>query len=70
MARALVTEPRLLLLNDPFSNLEYELRVQMRHDLRSLQRRLGITSILVTHNQEDALSIADRVAVVVDGAIK
>ena len=70
LARALVTEPRLLLLDDPFSNLEYELRVQMRHDLRLLQRRLGITSILVTHDQEDALSIADRVAVVANGAIR
>lgn len=70
LARALVTEPRLLLLDDPFSNLEYELRVQMRHDLRLLQRRLGITTILVTHDQQDALSIADRVAVVAHGAIR
>jgi len=70
LARALVTEPRLLLLDDPFSNLEYELRVQMRHDLRSLQRRLGITTILVTHDQQDALSIADRVAVVAHGMIR
>lgn len=70
LARALVTEPRLLLLDDPFSNLEHELRMQMRHDLRALQRRLGITSILVTHDLEDALSIADRVAVVVHGTIR
>ena len=70
LARALVTEPRLLLLDDPFSNLEYELRVQMRHDLRLLQRRLGITTVLVTHDQQDALSIADRVAVIAHGAIR
>jgi iron(III) transport system ATP-binding protein len=70
LARALVTEPRMLLLDDPFSNLEYELRVQMRHDLCLLQRRLGITSILVTHDREDALSIADRVAVVARGTIQ
>ncbi|WP_301101294.1 ABC transporter ATP-binding protein [Propionivibrio sp.] len=70
LARALVSEPRLLLLDDPFSNLEYELRVQMRHDLYLLQRKLGITSILVTHDQEDALSIADRVAVVAHGTIQ
>ena len=70
LARALVTEPRLLLLDDPFSNLEHELRVQMRHDLLLLQRRLGITTILVTHDQEDALSIADRVAVIAQGTIQ
>ena len=70
LARALVTEPRLLLLDDPFSNLEHELRVQMRHDLRILQRKLGITTILVTHDLEDALCIADRLAVVVHGTIR
>lgn len=70
LARALVTEPRLLLLDDPFSNLEYGLRVQMRHDLRVLQRKLGITTILVTHDLEDALCIADRLAVVVHGTIR
>jgi iron(III) transport system ATP-binding protein len=70
LARALVSEPRLLLLDDPFANVEHELRVQMRHDLRAVQRRLGITSILVTHDLEDALAIADRVAVVVHGRIE
>ena len=70
LARALVTEPRVLLLDDPFSNLEAELRLQMRRDLRLLQRRLGITTILVTHDQDDALSIADRVAVVANGVIQ
>ena len=69
LARALVTEPRLLLLDDPFSNLEQELRMQMRHDLRALQRRLGITTLFVTHDLEDALGIADRIAVVVHGTI-
>lgn len=70
LARALVTEPGLLLLDDPFSNLEQGLRAQMRHDLRMLQRKLGITTILVTHDLEDALSIADRMAVVVHGTIR
>lgn len=70
LARALVHEPRLLLLDDPFSNVEQELRKQMRHDLRTLQRKLGITTILVTHALEDALSIADRLAVVVHGTIR
>lgn len=70
LARALVTEPRLLLLDDPFSNLEHGLREQMRHDLRTLQRKLGITTILVTHDLEDALSIADRLAVLANGTIR
>ena len=70
LARALVTEPRLLLLDDPFSNLEYELRVQMRQDLHTLQRKLQITTILVSHDLEDALSLADRLAVMVQGSIR
>jgi iron(III) transport system ATP-binding protein len=70
LARALVTEPRLLLLDDPFSNLEQGLREQLRRDLRLLQRRLGITAILVTHDLEDAFSIADRIAVVIRGTIR
>ncbi len=70
LARALVTEPSLLLLDDPFSNLEYELRVQMRQDVRRLQRRLGITTVFVTHDREDAMSIADRVAVVANGTLQ
>lgn len=70
LARALVTAPRILLLDDPFSNLEPELRLQMRQDLRQLQRRLGITTILVTHDQDDAFSISDRVAMLADGIIQ
>lgn len=70
LARALVTAPRILLLDDPFSNLESELRLQMRQDLRQLQRRLGITTVLVTHDQDDAFSISDRVAVLADGIIQ
>ena len=70
LARALATGPRLLLLDDPFSNLEYELRAQMRRDLRNLQRKLQITTILVSHDLEDALSLADRLAVMVQGSIR
>ena len=69
LARALMTEPRLLLLDDPFSNLEHELRMQMRRDLRTLQRKLGITVLFVTHDLEDAFSIADRMAVLGHGKI-
>ncbi len=70
LARALITEPRLLLLDDPFSNVEQGLREQLRHDLRHLQRKLGITAILVTHDLDDAFSIADRVAVIIRGTIR
>jgi iron(III) transport system ATP-binding protein len=70
LARALVTEPRLLLLDDPFSNLEQGLREQLRRDLRLLQRKLGITAILVTHDLDDAFSIADRIAVIIHGTIR
>ena len=70
LARALVSSPRLLLLDDPFSNLEQGLRAQMRRDLRFLQRKLGITTVLVTHDLEDALSTADRLAVLVQGSVR
>lgn len=69
LARALVIQPRLLLLDEPLSNLEHPLRLQMRRDLRQLQRKLGITTIFVTHDQEEALSIADRIAVIREGEI-
>ncbi|MEI7612011.1 MAG: ABC transporter ATP-binding protein [Betaproteobacteria bacterium] len=69
LARALVIQPKLLLLDEPLSNLEHPLRLQMRRDLRLLQRKLGITMILVTHDQEEALSIADRIAIIRDGEI-
>ena len=70
LARALMREPRLLLLDDPFSNIEQELRTQMRRDLRALQRRLALTVIFVTHDLDDAFSIADRMAVIGCGGIR
>lgn len=69
LARALMREPRLLLLDDPFSNIEHELRVQMRRDLHALQRKLALTAVFVTHDLDDAFSIADRVAVIGRGSI-
>ena len=63
LARALVIEPAVLLLDEPLSNLDAKLRVDMRGDIRRLQRQLGITAIYVTHDQEEALAISDRIAV-------
>lgn len=63
IARALVYQPKLLLLDEPLANLDAKLRVQMREEIRALQRRLGITAIYVTHDQEEAMSISDRIAV-------
>ena len=70
LARALVLEPRILLLDEPFSNLDAQLRVRMREELTAIQRRVGITSVFVTHDQEEALSIADRIAVMRAGLIE
>ncbi|MCL1965093.1 MAG: ABC transporter ATP-binding protein, partial [Firmicutes bacterium] len=64
-----VIEPQVLLMDEPLSNLDAKLRVQMRGSLKKLQRRLGITTIYVTHDQEEALSISDRIAVMKDGRI-
>ena len=70
LARALVARPRVLLLDEPLSNLDALLREEMRAEIRSLQRRLGITTVLVTHDQEEALAIADRIAVLNAGRIE
>src|SRR3990167_10965055 len=63
IARAIVNEPLLLLLDEPLSALDYNLRKQMRMELKALQRRLGITFVLVTHDQEEALTMSDRIVV-------
>lgn len=70
IARSMVLEPRLLLFDEPLSNLDFKLRVQMRYELRDLQRRLGKTSIYVTHDQTEALALSDRIAVLSQGHIE
>ena len=70
LARTLVIEPQVLLLDEPLSNLDKTLRVQMRQELLALQRRLGITTLFVTHDQEEALSTADRMAVLNHGVVQ
>ena len=70
LARTLAIEPKVLLLDEPLSNLDAKLRVQMRQELKSLQRRLGITTIFVTHDQEEALTTCDRIAVLDQGVIQ
>jgi iron(III) transport system ATP-binding protein len=69
LARALVSQPRLLLLDEPLSNLDASLRESMRSELRRLQKSLGVTTLFVTHDQTEALSMSDRVAVMKDGVI-
>ena len=69
LARAVVIEPSVLLMDEPLSNLDAKLRVQMRTVIKKLQRQLGITTIYVTHDQEEALAISDRIAVMKDGVI-
>ncbi|OZI71014.1 ABC transporter ATP-binding protein [Bordetella genomosp. 12] len=70
LARTIVIEPQVLLLDEPLSNLDKKLRVQMRQDLLALQRRLGITTIFVTHDQEEAMTTADRMAVLERGVVQ
>jgi iron(III) transport system ATP-binding protein len=70
VARTIAIEPKVLLLDEPLSNLDAQLRVHMRTELLALQRKLGITTIFVTHDQEEALSISDRVAVLDRGTIQ
>jgi len=70
LARALVLEPRVLLLDEPLSNLDARLRVRMREEIKRIQQRVGITSVFVTHDQEEALSVADRIAVMNKGLLE
>ena len=70
LCRALVYEPDLLLLDEPFSNLDAKLREQMREEVKLLQRRLGITVLFVTHDQVEALSLSDRIAVMRHGRVE
>jgi iron(III) transport system ATP-binding protein len=70
LARTLAIEPRVLLLDEPLSNLDAKLRVHMRRELLAMQRKLGITTIFVTHDQEEAMTTADRIAVMNEGVIQ
>lgn len=70
LARALVIEPAVLLLDEPLSNLDANLREQMRFEIREIQRRIGITTVFVTHDQGEAMAASDRLAVMHDGRIR
>jgi putative spermidine/putrescine transport system ATP-binding protein len=69
LGRALAIEPDVLLLDEPLSNLDAHIRVELRHEIRAVQQRLGITAVHVTHDREEAMVIADRIVVLRDGAI-
>src|SRR5881628_3752558 len=69
LARALVLNPQMLLLDEPLSNLDAKIRVQVRAEIRKLQKELGITAVYETHDQEEALAMSDRVAVMKDGRV-
>ena len=70
IARALVKMPRILLLDEPLSNLDARLRLQTREEIRRIQRSTGITTVFVTHDQEEAMSISDRIVVMCDGVVQ
>ncbi|MBP0588821.1 ABC transporter ATP-binding protein [Paraburkholderia sp. LEh10] len=70
LARALASKPQVLLLDEPLSALDAKIRISLRQDIRALQRELGITSIFVTHDQEEALSISDRIVVMNEGRVE
>lgn len=70
LARAIATKPGLLLLDEPLSALDAKVRVHLRHEIKELQRKLGVTTVMVTHDQEEALSMADRIVVMNHGVIE
>ena len=70
LGRAIVRQPRAFLLDEPLSNLDVQLRVGMRTEIRELQRRLGVAMLYVTHDQEEAMTLGDRIAVMRDGALQ
>ena len=69
IARALVIEPSMLLLDEPMSNLDVALRVRMREEIRAIQKKIGITTLFITHDQQEALAISDKIAVMRDGEV-
>ena len=69
IARALATEPTMLLLDEPMSNLDVALRVKMREEIREIQQKIGITTLFITHDQQEALAISDKIAVMKDGRV-
>ena len=70
LARAIVIHPEVLLMDEPLSNLDAKLRVEMRNVIKNIQKKVGITTVYVTHDQEEALAISDRIAVMNDGVIQ
>ena len=70
LARAIVIHPSVLLMDEPLSNLDAKLRVEMRSAIRDVQKEVGITTVYVTHDQEEALAISDRIAVIKDGVVQ
>ena len=70
LARALVQEPSILLLDEPLSNLDAKLREKVREDIREIQQRLGLTTIMVPHDQQEAMAVSDRIAVMHDGVLE
>ena len=70
LARALSLEPKILLLDEPLSNLDASLRLTMRHEIRNLQKKLNLTTVLVTHDQDEAMSLSDRIMLLSGGAIQ
>ena len=70
IARALAIEPKVFLLDEPLSNLDAKLRLEVRDEIRALQQRLGLTTIFVTHDQEEALALSDRMAIMHDGKVQ
>lgn len=70
LARAMATSPGLLLLDEPLSALDAKVRIRLRHEIKSLQRRLGVTTIMVTHDQEEALAMSDKIVVMNHGVIE
>ncbi|MDF2821940.1 MAG: transporter ATP-binding protein [Clostridiales bacterium] len=70
LARAIVIEPTVLLMDEPLSNLDAKLRIEMRSAIKDIQKKVGITTVYVTHDQEEALAISDRIAVMKDGVIQ
>ena len=70
LARAIVITPNVLLMDEPLSNLDAKLRIEMRSAIKDIQRHVGITTVYVTHDQEEALAVSDRIAVMKDGIIQ